>query len=204
MASSPRERALKRARQIKRLVEHLDAVRALKLFSTAEAVKTLNELELRGDPWSELVSVLLEVARIPQREPVFTRIKRLDKLSNIILLVSLALSLGSLLMLTVIPLNGFVAVILMVSALFLLNAAYVLKLYVVSKLRWIYARHSDVIQGRDALFRRAIDQLLARMRGELRKAGVDPSSISFKLYFNDYSQLRVLGKGRSFYRLTFR
>ncbi|MEM4790369.1 MAG: hypothetical protein QXQ60_00040 [Thermofilum sp.] len=204
MASSPRERALKRAKLMKRLVEQLDAVRALKLFNTADALRAMSELSLSGDPWSELRSALTEIAKIPQREPFFAKIRRFDKVSNTLLWISLAFSISSLLMLSILHLEGSLAVLLMIAALVLLNIAYTLKLYVLTKLRWIYASRSSEIRGKDDLFRRSADQLLARMRGELRKAGVDPSTVTFKLYFDDYSQLRVVGKGRGFYRLTFR
>lgn len=204
MASSPRERALRKAKLMKKLVEQLDAVRALKLFNTADALRKMSELSLTGDQWSELRSVLTEIARIPQREPLYAKIRRFDKVSNMILWISLALSLSSLLMLALIQAGDYLAVVLMVGALVLLNLAYMLKLYVLTKLRWIYISHSGEIREKDDLFRRSADQLLARMRGELRKAGVEPSTVTFKLYFSDYSQLRVVGKGRGFYRLTFK
>ena len=205
MAMTPRERSLKRAKLMKRLAEDLDAVRAQRLFNTAGALRALSELGLSDGLWSELRQLLVEIARIPQREPIFPRVRRFDSISNSLLWASLALSLTSLLSLALLRGSEVLVFIFMVSALVLLNVAYALKLYVLAKLRWIYSKHIDEIRSRDDLLRRAVDQLLARMRGELRKAGVEPSSVTFKMYSGDYSQLRVVKRGRGgMYVLAFR
>jgi len=194
VAATPRERSLKRARLMKRLVEDLDAVRAHRLFNTSGALRALSELGLSEGVWLELREFLVEVAKIPQREPIFPRVKKFNSAADAILWASLALSLTSLVLLAIHA--SAAVVVLMISALVLLNVAYALKLYVLAKLRWIYSKHINEISGRDDLLRRAIDQLLARMRGELRKAGVEPSSVSFKLYHDDYSQLRTVRRSR--------
>uniref|UniRef100_A0A7C3WQP7 Uncharacterized protein n=1 Tax=Thermofilum pendens TaxID=2269 RepID=A0A7C3WQP7_THEPE len=203
MSISPRERALRRAKTLRRLAEELDALRALKLFNTTGALRALEELELRGDTWDELKGFLRFVASIPSREPHFPKMRKMDKVSNVLLAVSFAASLASLIL--VVLLQGELLVYLLVtSALILLNAAYILKLYVFAKLRSAYARHLDEIKSGEPLLRKAVDQAIARMRGELRKAGADPSSVTLDMYFSDYSQVRVVEKKRGRYKLALR
>uniref|UniRef100_A0A7C1T0Z7 Uncharacterized protein n=1 Tax=Thermofilum pendens TaxID=2269 RepID=A0A7C1T0Z7_THEPE len=203
MSASPRERALRRAKTLKRLAEELDALRALKLFDTASALRALDELELRGETWDELRGFLRFVASIPSREPYFLKVRRMDRVSNYLLLASFAMSLTSLASIAVLHSDMF-AYLLIIAALILLNAAYVLKLYVLAKLKSAYASHLDEIKGGEALLKKAVEQTLAKMRGELRKAGATPSSVVLDMHFSDYSQVRVMEKKRGRYKLALK
>jgi len=203
VSASPRERALRRAKTLKRLAEELDALRALKLFDTASALRALDELELRGETWDELRGFLRFVASIPSREPYFLKVRRMDRVSNYLLLASFAMSLTSLASIAVLHSDMF-AYLLIIAALILLNAAYVLKLYVLAKLKSAYASHLDEIKGGEALLKKAVEQTLAKMRGELRKAGATPSSVVLDMHFSDYSQVRVMEKKRGRYKLALK
>ena len=203
MSVSPREQALRRAKTLKRLAEELDAVRALKLFDTTSALRALDELELRGDTWDQLRVFLRFVASIPSKEPYFPRVRRVDRVSNYLLFASFAASLASLIMVAVLH-NGVVSYLMIIAALLLLNVAYILKLYVFAKLRSAYASRLDEIKDGEALLKKAVDHVLAKMRGELRKAGATPSSVTLVMYFSDYSQVRVVGKRRGRYKLALK
>ncbi len=203
VSQSPRELALRRAKTLKRLAEELDAVRALKLFDARGALRALDELELRGEVWDELRAFLRLVASIPTKEPYFPKVRKVDRVSNYLLLASFVASLASLILLAM-PHSGVLSYLMIIAALLLLNAAYILKLYVFARLRSAYASHLDEIKGGEALLRRAVDQVLAKMRGELRKAGASPSSVTLDMYFSDYSQVRVVEKKRGRYKLALK
>ena len=70
MAATPRERSLKRARLMKRLVEDLDAVRAHRLFNTSGALRALSELGLSEGVWLELRAVSYTHLTLPTSDLV--------------------------------------------------------------------------------------------------------------------------------------
>ncbi|PLJ78311.1 hypothetical protein [Infirmifilum sp. SLHALR2] len=203
MSLTPRERARKRAKLLKEVIEDLDAIRALRLFNPSRALRNLSELGLEGDLWKELCEALTRIALIPSRDKSYPRLKRIDSISDAMFIASFASMVGALILvlLNYEPLVSYFALLL---SLIALNISYLLKFYVSVKLRGIYLSNSSTVKAHGELLKRATDSLISRLRGELKKAGIDARQVKFNLYNSDYSGLVVVEAKRGVYKMRLR
>ncbi|UNQ72848.1 hypothetical protein [Infirmifilum sp. NZ] len=203
MSLTPRERARRRAKLLKEVIEDLDAIRALRLFNPSRALRNLSELGLEGDLWKELREALTRIALIPSRDKSYPRLKRIDSISDAMFIASFASMVGALILvlLNYEPLISYFALLL---SLIALNISYLLKFYVSVKLRGIYLSNSSIVKAHGELLKRATDSLISRLRGELKKAGVDARQVKFNLYNSDYSGLVVVEAKRGVYKMRLR
>jgi len=200
---TPRERARRRAKLLKEVIEDLDAIRALRLFNPSRALRNLSELGLEGDLWKELRDALTRIALIPSRDKSYPRLKRVDSISDAMFIASFASMVGALILvlLNYEPLVSYFALLL---SLIALNISYLLKFYVSVKLRGIYLSNSSIVKAHGELLKRATDSLISRLRGELKKAGIDARQVKFNLYNSDYSGLIVIEAKRGVYKMRLR
>jgi len=200
---TPRERARKRAKLLKEVIEDLDAIRALRLFNPSRALRNLSELGLEGDLWKELREALTRIALIPSRDKSYPRLKRIDSISDAMFIASFASMVGALILvlLNYEPLVSYFALLL---SLIALNISYLLKFYVSVRLRGIYLSNSSIVKAHGELLKRATDSLISRLRGELKKASVDARQVKFNLYNSDYSGLVVVEAKRGVYKMRLR
>ena len=196
MSESPREKARRRAKQLKRLVEDLDAVRAMRLFNVTDTLRLIRVLGLEDEVWQKVSEALTNISTILIKHPRFPRIKKVDSFSTYLFVFSFIASLVSLVLL-LLNIELFLAYIVLLISLVILNISYLTKLYVSVSVHRVYLENSKEIEKYSELFKKAVENGLAKLRGELRKAGIEPTGIEFKLYYNDYSPLvEVKSKGR--------
>jgi len=200
---TPREKSRRKAKIIKELIEELDAIRAFRLFNTSRALRYISELRLEGDLWREVQIVLKTIALWPTQDKSFPRIKRADSIADILFMASFAGMIGSLILM-LLNLELFLAYIFLLSTLVLMNLSYILKFYVSVKIRNIYLSRRSELEGYDGLLKKAVDNLLFRLRGELKKAGIGLSEVDFKLYNGDYAGLVVEEEKKGVYKLKFK
>ncbi len=203
MSVAPRERARKRAKLIKETIEDLDAIRALKLFNPSRALRNLRELKLEGELWRELGEALTEIALIPSRDKTFPRLKKIDSISDKLFIASFGLMVGSLILL-IFNYEALVSYLVLLFSLVVLNISYLLKFYVGVKLRSIYVSNIGVVKAYGELMKRAIDSLVPRLRGELKKAGMDTGQLRLTLFHGDYTGLVIVEEKKGVYKLKLR
>ncbi len=193
---SPIEVARGRAKKIKKLIELLDSLRAGRRFNALEAKKLLEELGYEDDMWGDVGSAVEEIASIPLHHPLFPRLRRYDNIAGQLLTASFAGLVGSAVLMFMNASETLTFYILL-ATLVMLNISYVLKLYVTSKVKAIYASSRDVLEKHEPLLKKAVNTLIARLRGELKKARIEPSQVRLKLYHDDYTGIRVVKRGKS-------
>lgn len=200
---SPRERSRKRAKLMKELVEELDAIRALKLFNTSRSLRYIYDLKLEGELWKNVTEVLKKISLIPTQAENFSKIKRIDTLADIIFMGSFAGMVGALVLL-LLNLEPILSYFILLFTLIILNISYIMKFYVSVKLRSIYLSRSEELKTYNELFRKAVDNIVSRLRGELKKAGLDPREVEFKLYHGDYTGLIIIEEKKGVYKLKIK
>jgi len=200
---TPRERARRRAKLLKEVIEDLDAIRALRLFNPSRALRNLSELGLEGDLWKELREALTRIALIPSRDKSYPRIKRVDSISDAMFIAFFA-SMVTALILVLLNYEPLISYFALLLSLIALNISYLLKFYVSLKLRSIYLSNSSIVKAHGELLKRATDSLISRLRGELKKAGIDTRQVKFNLYNSDYSGLIVIEAKRGVYKMRLR
>lgn len=203
MSQSPREKSRKKAKIMKELITELDAIRSLKLFNTSHALRYLSELKLEGELWKEVTQALKKIALMPTEDKSFPKIRRIDSISDILFMVSFAGMIGALVLL-LLNLEPVVSYLVLLLTLIVLNISYFMKFYVSMRLRNIYLSRSQEIEAYNDLLRKAIDNLVSRLRGEIKKAGIEAKEVEFKLHNGDYTGLVVVEKKGGVYKLKFK
>lgn len=196
MSEAPREKARRKAKQLKRLVEELDAIRAMRLFNTSEAARLVKVLGLEDKMWEDVVNALSEISLVLVKHPNFNKIKRVDGFSTYLFATSFVASLITLVLL-LLNFQPPLAYVTLLVSLILLNVSYLAKLYVSISIHRVYLENRKEIEKHSSLLKKAVESSLAKLRGELRKAGINPLEVEFKLYHSDYPQLsEVKSKGQ--------
>lgn len=180
---------------LKQLIEDIDSIRALRLFNTSQALKSMSELGLEGGTWESLREALRKIALMPTQDPRFPKLRKVDRVSDALFVVSFAVMTSALLFLLLGygPVLSYSALLI---SLITLNISYLMKFYVSMGLRSIYLSRLEEIRGMDGLFKKAADALIARLRGELKKAGIDSRQVALTLYNSDYAGIVVLKEKR--------
>ncbi len=194
---SPVEVARSRAKKIKKLIELLDSLRARRRFNGLEAKKILEDLGYEDEPWSDVVKAVEEIASVPLNSPLFPRLRRYDSVASQLLTASFAGLVGASVLMFIGASEALTFYILL-ATLVMLNISYVLKLYVTAKVKAIYAGAGDVLEKHEALLQKAVNILVARLRGEARKAGIEPGEVKLKLYYDDYTGIRVVERKKGY------
>ncbi len=200
---SPIDAARDRAKKLKKLVEILDSLRARRRFNGLEAKKLLDELGYEDEPWSSVREAVDEIASVPLNHPLFPKLKRYDSIAGQLLTASFAGLIASAVMMFL-NINETLTFYVLLATLAMLNVSYILKLYVTAKVKSIYAESSEVFEKHGQLFYRAVNILLARLRGELKKARIEPSEVRLKLYMDDYTGIKVLKRKKDYVEATLK
>ncbi|QOJ79549.1 hypothetical protein IG193_03575 [Infirmifilum lucidum] len=203
MSLTPFERARKRAKLIKETIEDLDAIRAFKLFNPSRALRNLRELKLEGELWRELGDALTEIAQVPSRDKSFPRLKKIDSISDKLFIASFGLMVGSLILL-LFNYEALISYLVLILSLIVLNISYLLKFYVSVKVRSVYMSNIGVVKAHGELMKRAVDSLVPRLRGELKKAGIEAGRVKLTLFHGDYTGLVIVEEKKGVYKLKLR
>lgn len=188
---------------MKRIVEDLDAIRALRLFNTSDTIRLISRAGLEDELWEKTKSSLREIALILVNHPDFRKIERADRISTYMFVASFAASLTALILM-LLNVNIVLSYLVLLASLIILNASYIGKLYVGVSVRRVYMERRSDVEKHGELLKKAAENALSKLRGELRKAGMDPSQVTFKLYFNDYSPLKQVGSSKGMHKLTYK
>ncbi len=194
---SPREFAREKAKKLKFLVESIDSYRAGYFVSLQEIKKTIGDLDLENHiiDWNKVIECLNDIISIPQRDRRFNRIIRFDKVSSRLLKISfIGLVISTILI--VMGQNPHITFSALLTTLLLTNISYIMRLYVSMNINKIYRERWDEVTKYDEFLRKIVNVLLARLRGELKKTGIDISRVKIKLYHRDYDGIKVLKEPR--------
>lgn len=200
---SPLDVARNRAKKLKKLIEILDSLRARKRFNGLEAKKLLEDLGYEDEPWSSVRDAVDEIASVPLNHPLFPKLRRYDGIASQLLTASFAGLVASA-VLMFLNMSETLTFYILLATLAMLNVSYVLKLYVTAKVKSIYAESGEVFEKHEQLFYRAINTLIARLRGELKKARIEPSEVRLKLYNDDYTGIRILKRKKGYVEATLK
>jgi len=188
-----RERISSRIKTLRYIVQELDKARLGVYVDTKKLEEKYRSLKLKDAPftWRNILNSINAIQRIPTKSPKYSKLVRLNKLANKILIGGLV----GLLVAIVVQLVGQsyeYYLILMLVVLALTNIAYFLKMYVGHQLDKIYNENKEELEKHGKILKKSIEYLLSRLREEYRKLGVRPSSIRLKLKHADYDMLYVV------------
>ncbi len=207
MPRGPKERILKRIEDLQFLIESLDALRVGLYADIGKVEKTLTELKLKDLPVSSkrVVAEARAILEIPKRSPEYKRLEKLNSIANPLLIVGLVgLVIASIVL--VLNLDYTIYLCIMFFVLASVNIAYIIKVYISQRISRIYMKHADELELRGGVLKKAIEHLIVRLRDEIRKLGIDPTTYKLSLRNPDYRGLRVVKKPglfRSRYVLSF-
>lgn len=140
---------------------------------------------------------------MPTQDKSYSKIRRIDSLSDTLFIVSFASMIGALVLL-LLNFEPIISYLVLLLTLIVLNVSYLMKFYVSMRLRNIYLSRRQEIEAYNELFRKAVDNLVSRLRGEIKKAGIEISEVEFKLYSADYTGLVVVEEKGGMYKLKFK
>lgn len=206
---SSRQKIVKRIDMLRDAITLLDSVRIGFYIDITSLEKNLSELKLKDTPLS--VERIVEEARailsIPLRAPEFSRLKKLNRLASVLLVIGFLSLITSMAMVFFLEFSYFLYTLLLVIALVCVNASYFLRLYVSHRIVKIYVRNKSELEERGRVLKQAIEYLLTKLRDEVRKLGLNPTNYTIELRNTDYKGLKVIkrpGVFRSTYVLTFK
>ena len=191
---SPIEVAKNRAKKIKRAIEILDSFRAKKIFNATEVLKIFTELGYEGEIWDKVKDIVYNVAVYPTKHEIYPKLKSYDSMASKLLIISFIGLIAST-VLTFLGKEPVLTFLILMLTLIMVNVAYLMKLYVSSKLRKIYSQ-VDIDEYSEDL-KKAINLLMARLRGEVKKAKIPLEDIKIKLYFDDYTGIKVVSRKKN-------
>lgn len=198
---SPAEMARDRAKKIKRAIELLDSLRARRTFNATEVLKIFTELGYEGEIWEKTKDIVYDVAVLPTKHESYPKLKTYDSVASKLLLFSFIGLIVSTAM-TFMNYEPYLTFIVITITLITVNISYILKLYISSKLRRIYSQAD--IERYDEDLKKAINTLIARLRGELKKAKIPLESVELKLYFSDYNGIKILKTKKNLHYATLK
>ncbi len=198
---SPAEIAKNRAKKIKRAIELLDSLRARQIYNATEVLKIFTELGYEGEIWEKTKDIVYDIAVLPTKHEDYPKLKSYDNIASKLLLFSFIGLIVSTVM-TFMNYEPYLTFIIITITLITVNISYLLKLYISSKLRRIYSQAD--IEKYDEDFKKAINLLIARLRGELKKAKIPVENVELKLYFDDYTGIKILRTKKKLYFVTLK
>lgn len=188
-----RERISSRIKTLSYIVQELDKARLGVYVDTKKLEEKYRSLKLKDAPftWRNILNSINAIQRIPTKSPKYSKLVRLNKLANKILIGGLV----GLLVAVIVQLVGQsyeYYLLLMLVVLALTNIAYFLKMYVGHQLDKIYNENKEELEKHGKILKKSIEFLLSKLREEYRKLGVKPSSVCLKLKHADYDTLHVV------------
>ena len=193
--SRAQEEVKRRVKLFAFLIKALDGFRVGFYTDISRIREALVELGLPNKPvdWNEVLAAIEDIAKIPSRDPSYERLIRLERAATWLFGVSLIVLVSSLVLMFGLS-NIYLSFIATMIAFALTNVGYFLKIYVSYRTSQIYSRNYSLLEKRGAVLKRAIELLLSRLRGELRKLGISPSEYRINLYNSDYRGIYVIKK----------
>lgn len=192
---SPYDVVRDRIRKILFLIQSLDKVRAGLYSDLSKVEDVIEELGFGDHPikWDDVLNEAKEIARIPRKDPSFKNIDLALRISGSMTLVGILEVITA----TVLLFTGLSPVLsfsLILSAFIITNISYVVKAYAGSRIRRIYLERREELEKHGEVLRKAVNNLLVKLRSELKKIRRPPEEVRIKLLFADYSNIRVIKK----------
>lgn len=198
---------IKRIKAIVRMIEALDSCRIGRTSEYIRFERELKNTKISGLPVKPktLRKVISEINEMPRKDPKYSTVVKLNKLSSILSLCGLVISVVSMLLVMVLRIDSMLYYVTLASLLMIFYASYMIRWYSDERVIKIYSERVDELMAKGEPIKKVIEFLLDEIRREARRGKIDLNIIQIHLHLPDYKGVKILkkpGKLRTRYVVT--
>jgi len=189
------------------MIEALDACRIGRTSEYVKFEKEIKTTKISGLPvkLKALRRAVNEIREIPRKDPKYSIIMKLGRLSSILSLCGVVLSLISMILVIIFKVDSLLYYATLVILLAVFYASYMIRWYSDERVVRIYSERVNELMIKGEPLKRVIEFLLDEVRREARRGRLDLTTIKIHLYLPDYKGIKILkepGKIRTRYVVT--
>jgi len=189
------------------MIEALDSCRIGRTSEYIRFERELKNTKISGLPVKPktLRKVISEINEMPRKDPKYSTVVKLNKLSSILSLCGLVISVVSMLLVMVLRIDSMLYYVTLASLLMIFYASYMIRWYSDERVIKIYSERVDELMAKGEPIKKVIEFLLDEIRREARRGKIDLNIIQIHLHLPDYKGVKILkkpGKLRTRYVVT--
>jgi len=186
-----------RISRIKSIVRMIEALDACRIGRTSEFIKFERELKHTKVPGipvkpKALRRVVNEISEMPRRDPKYSTVIKLNKLSSILSICGFAVFIVNLILVTVLKVNSLLYYAMLTILLGIFYASYMIRWYSDDKIVKIYSERVNELMAKGEPIKRVIEFLMDEIRREARRGKINLSTIKIHLHLSDYKGIEIV------------